>query len=69
MDDTQLMPGLQVRVLEVVEEVGAICTRHMALRLRLDVPVASRVLNRLADFGIIVYDTTVERWVVCDADA
>jgi predicted transcriptional regulator len=66
MADTELLPDRQVEVLHIVRAArGPISTRLVALRTRLEVPVASRVLNRLADFGIIAYDTDAQGWVHC----
>jgi hypothetical protein len=66
VSDTELLPDRQVEVLHIVRAApGPISTRLVALRLRLDVPVASRALNRLADFEIIAYDTDAQGWVHC----
>jgi predicted transcriptional regulator len=54
-EPTLLAPARQLQVLEVVRENGPICTRHVALRCRLPIPVASLALNQLADMGLIDY--------------
>lgn len=64
MSDTAVSPVVQSHLLGVVRHARApISTRMVSLRARLSVPVASKALNDLADFGILGYDTTAEGWV------
>lgn len=66
MSDTELLPDRQLEVLHIVRAApGPISTRLVALRLRLEIPTASRALNRLADFGILGYDAEAQGWVHC----
>jgi hypothetical protein len=66
IDPTLATPSLQLQLAQIVRQApGPICTRLVALRSRLDPPVASLGLNQLADFGILDYDADAEGWVAC----
>lgn len=66
IDPTLTTPSLQLQLAQIVRQApGPICTRLVALRSRLEPPVASLALNKLANFGILDYDTDREGWVAC----
>jgi len=60
-EPTLLAPFRQLQVLEVVREAGPICTRHVAMRCRLDIAATSLTLNQLADMGVVGYHD--EGWI------